>query len=184
MAVAVAEARKGDSCVIGGSGKTGRRVAEQLVARGATPVTASRSGQRRFGWRDKASWRPAVSARAVCLVDAQTDDTAELMAEFTDAAVRAGVGRLVLLSVRAWEQADDTSGFAVERAVQKSGAGSAAAWTVLRPTWFAQNFSEDSPLRDAVAAGRVEPPTGEGLEPFIDTTATKARSTPCPGHAR
>ncbi|MGH4033382.1 SDR family NAD(P)-dependent oxidoreductase [Actinomycetota bacterium Odt1-20B] len=151
--------------VLGGTGKTGRRVAAQLAGRGQRAVTASRSGQRRFDWHSKATWEPAVAGvRAAYLVDSQTPEAAALMGEFSRVAVAAGVRRLVLLSARAWEQAGDEAGFAVERAVQDSG----AAWTVLRPTWFAQNFSEEAFLRDAVAAGRVELPAGAGRDPFID----------------
>ncbi|RYJ29930.1 NAD-dependent oxidoreductase [Streptomyces sp. L-9-10] len=151
--------------VIGGTGKTGRRVVEQLSERGARPLSASRSGERRFDWQDKNTWAPAVAGTgAAYLVDSQGENAAELMAEFVDVAVQAGVRRLVLLSARAWEQAGDDAVFAVERAVRDSGAG----WTVLRPTWFAQNFSEEPFLRDAIVSGEVRLPTAEGPEPFID----------------
>ncbi|KUL52329.1 NmrA family protein [Streptomyces sp. NRRL F-4489] len=151
--------------VLGGTGKTGKRVARQLTERGFTPLVASRSGERRFDWQDRNTWAPAVAgAGAAYLVDSQGENAAALMAEFAEVAVKAGVRRLVLLSARAWEQAGDEAGFAVERAVRDSGAG----WTVLRPTWFAQNFSEEAFLRDPVVSGEVRLPTGEGLEPFID----------------
>ncbi|MFJ1581668.1 NAD(P)H-binding protein [Streptomyces sp. NPDC088147] len=151
--------------VIGGTGKTGRRVVEQLSERGARPLSASRSGERRFDWQDKNTWGTAVAGTgAAYLVDSQDENAAELMAEFVDVAVQAGVRRLVLLSARAWEQAGDDAVFAVERAVRDSGAG----WTVLRPTWFAQNFSEEPFLRDAIVSGEVRLPTAEGPEPFID----------------
>ncbi|MEU5959412.1 SDR family NAD(P)-dependent oxidoreductase [Streptomyces sp. NPDC047525] len=165
--MAVTEGHGGGSpvLVIGGTGKTGRRVAARLAARGRTAVAASRSGERHFDWRDRTTWELAVAGvSAAYLVDAQSEDAAALMADFARLAARSGVGRLVLLSARAWEQSRDDAAFAVERAVRDSG----AAWTILRPTWFAQNFGEESFLRDAVAAGRVELPTGQGLEPFID----------------
>ncbi|MFC7310640.1 NAD(P)H-binding protein [Streptomyces monticola] len=174
---------EGSVLVIGGTGKTGRRVVRQLTERGRRAVAASRSGERRFDWRDKSTWEPAVAeVRAAYLVDAQTEDAAALMAEFAEVAVRAGVRRLVLLSARAWEQSDAPAAFAVEDAVRASG----AEWTVLRPTWFAQNFSEEAFLRDAVAAGRVELPTGDGLEPFIDAediAAAAATALVDDGHA-
>ena len=40
-------------------------------------------------------------------------------------------------------------------------------WTVLRPSWFMQNFSEMFFL-DAVLAGEIELPVGDATEPFID----------------
>ncbi|WP_424187330.1 NAD(P)H-binding protein [Actinokineospora sp. G85] len=151
--------------VLGGTGKTGKRVVRHLADRGARAIAASRSGERRFDWQDRSTWGPAVrGVESIYVVDSQTENAAELLSEFVRDAVAAGTRRLVLLSARAWEQADDDSVFAVESVVQDSGAG----WTVLRPTWFAQNFSEDAFLSDAVVAGDVPLPTGDGLEPFID----------------
>lgn len=45
---------------------------------------------------------------------------------------------------------------------------SGAQWTVVRASWFAQNFSE-APLLDGMRAGELVFPAGEVLEPFIDT---------------
>jgi uncharacterized protein YbjT (DUF2867 family) len=52
---------------------------------------------------------------------------------------------------------------AAEQAVRDSG----AELTILRSTWFAQNFSEDY-WRDAVLSGEVALPAGEMPEPFVD----------------
>ncbi len=71
----------------------------------------------------------------------------------------AGVRRVVLLSAREEEAVIDG-----ERAVRESRV---AEWTVLRPSWFAQNFSEDFFL-PSVLAGDVRLSTGDGQEPFID----------------
>lgn len=151
--------------VLGGTGKTGRRVAHQLAEHGRSAKIASRSGGQHFDWQDESTWAPAVDGvEAAYLVDSQGEDAAQLLAEFARLAARKGVKRLVLLSARMWEQWEDESIFATERAVQDSGAG----WTVLRPTWFAQNFSEDAFWSDAVIGGEVVLPTWNGLEPFID----------------
>jgi uncharacterized protein YbjT (DUF2867 family) len=44
---------------------------------------------------------------------------------------------------------------------------SGADWTVLRCSWFSQNFSE-SYLRDPVLGGEVALPVGDVAEPFVD----------------
>jgi len=146
--------------VLGGTGKTGRRVAARLRTRGAEVRAASRRGETRFDWYDYDTWEPALAgATAVYLVDSQGPEAAGLMAAFSRAAVERGARRLVLLSSRDWPVIGD----AVERAVTESG----GAWTILRPTWFAQNFSEDPMLSEPVDAGLVELSTGDGLEPFV-----------------
>ena len=46
--------------VLGGTGKTGRRVVERLHARGV-PRIGSRSGTPPFDWEDESTWAPALS---------------------------------------------------------------------------------------------------------------------------
>ncbi len=43
--------------VLGGTGKTGRRVAERLLARGLPTRIGSRSGEPRFDWEEPTTWR-------------------------------------------------------------------------------------------------------------------------------
>ncbi len=155
----------GDVLVLAGRGKTGRRVAERLRRKGLGVRAASRSGAgpERFDWDDKSTWDAALhGARAVYLVprEAANPEGAPLVAEFAARAVEAGAERLVLLSAFSYPDATGP----VEEAVRKAGA---RQWTVLRPTWFAQNFSEDF-LRDPVRAGEVRMPEGEGAVPFVD----------------
>ncbi|MDA0631968.1 NAD(P)H-binding protein [Nonomuraea sp. MCN248] len=150
--------------VLGGTGKTGRRVAAALRARGVRVRAASRRGETPFDWHDHDTWAPALSGvSAAYLVDSQGPEAAELLAAFAGAAIARGVRRLVLLSSRDWPKLGDERLLASERAVKRSG----GAWTILRPTWFAQNFSEDPMLSDPVEAGRVELSAGHGLEPFV-----------------
>ena len=47
--------------VLGGSGKTGRRVVERLKARGIAVRATSRSGDTPFDWTDRSSWAPALA---------------------------------------------------------------------------------------------------------------------------
>jgi uncharacterized protein YbjT (DUF2867 family) len=152
--------------VLGGTGKTGRRVARQLAERGRTARVASRSGAHHFDWHDKDTWASAVDGvGAVYVVDEQSDRSAELLAEFAALGVRQGVDRFVLLSARLMDLwVDDESMFGAERAVQHSGVG----WTILRPAWFSQNFSEDPILSVDIDEGEVVLPDWTGTEPFID----------------
>jgi uncharacterized protein YbjT (DUF2867 family) len=46
--------------VLGGTGKTGRRVVERLEARGLPVRVGSRSGAPPFDWEDQATWAPAL----------------------------------------------------------------------------------------------------------------------------
>ena len=46
--------------VLGGTGKTGRRVVERLTARGLPVRIGSRSGEPPFDWEERATWAPAL----------------------------------------------------------------------------------------------------------------------------
>ncbi|MFD8549691.1 NAD(P)H-binding protein [Streptomyces sp. NPDC059649] len=153
--------------VLGGTGKTGSRVARRLKAAGLPVRTTSRSGgDVRFDLDDAASWAPALDGvTAVYLVEprlsASTDHAARIPRLVTEA-VACGVRRLVLLSApRAGEEGHPLH--AAEQAVRGCGVD----WTILRPQWFAQNFSE-GPWRPGILAGTLALPTGDGRTPFID----------------
>lgn len=47
--------------VTGGTGKTGRRVAQRLADRGVPVRVGSRSGAPRFDWEDPDTWAPALA---------------------------------------------------------------------------------------------------------------------------
>jgi hypothetical protein len=46
--------------VLGGTGKTGRRVVERLTARGLPVRIASPSGEPRFDWKDRSTWNTVL----------------------------------------------------------------------------------------------------------------------------
>lgn len=146
--------------VVGGTGKTGRRVAEGLEARGVGHRPVSRRSEIRFDWFDEATWGPALEGATAAYVvpPALTLDDAEVAA-FVPRAVAAGVRRFVYLSARGIAAEDGR-----ERAVRESGVD----WTVLRPTWFAHNFSEDFFLPQVLAGEVVLPGHGDGAHPFVD----------------
>jgi uncharacterized protein YbjT (DUF2867 family) len=156
-------ARNGRVLVLGGtSGKTGRRVLERLHARGITTRAASRSGDTPFDWNDRATWGPAlhgVDAAYIAYVpDLAVPGAAETVSAFAEQAVGAGVRRLVLLSGRGEEEAERT-----ERLVAQAG----AEWTVVRCSWFNQNFSEGF-FVDGIREGELALPVGDVPEPFVD----------------
>jgi uncharacterized protein YbjT (DUF2867 family) len=153
---------EGTTLVIGGTGKTGRRVAERLVARGLPVRVGSRSCDPPFDWEDQATWAPALrDIGAVYLAyypDLAVPGAVDAVRSFAELAVESGVRRLVLLSGRGEEGAELS-----EQAVRDSGAD----WTILRSSWFSQNFSENF-LLEPVLAGEVALPVGNVGEPFID----------------
>jgi len=148
--------------VLGGTGKTGGRVAARLTARGLPVRIGSRSGEPPFDWEDRATWAPALRDVASVYVsyypDLAVPGAAATVGSFAELAVESGARRLVLLSGRGEEGAE-----LGEQAVRDSGAD----WTIVRSTWFSQNFSE-SYMLEPVLAGEVALPAGNVGEPFVD----------------
>ncbi|MFZ3494525.1 NAD(P)H-binding protein [Streptomyces sp. 5.8] len=149
--------------VIGGTGKTGRRVAEKLTALGRPVRVGSRSGEPAFDWNEPESWGPALEGVDRVYVTYYPDlgfpGAAEHVGAFARQAVAAGARRLVLLSGRGEEAAQRS-----EEALKESGVD----WTVVRAAWFNQNFDESFFL-EPVLAGEIALPTGDAVEPFVDT---------------
>jgi uncharacterized protein YbjT (DUF2867 family) len=148
--------------VVGGTGKTGRRVAERLVARGVPVRIGSRSGMPPFDWENEATWGDALDGVGAAYItyypDLVVPGATGAVEALVKAALAKGVRRLVLLSGRGEPEAQRA-----EQALIASGAD----WTILRCSWFSQNFSENY-LVDSVLAGEVILPAGDIGEPFID----------------
>lgn len=151
--------------VIAASGKTGRRVADRLEATGQPVRRSSRSGATpatTFDWDDRATWGPALEgARAAYVVyspDLAVPAAPAAITAFAQLAREKGLRRLVLLSGRGEEEAQRC-----ERIVQDSG----LEWTIVRASWFAQNFDEGA-FHELVMAGEVALPVSDVQEPFID----------------
>lgn len=148
--------------VLGGNGKTGRRVVERLQASGHSVRPASRSTTPRFDWEDRSTWAQALANASQAYIAYQPDlavpgALATVTALF-EQAVASGVKRLVLLSGRGEVEAEQA-----EDALKASGAD----WTILRCSWFSQNFSE-SFLADAIRDRIVALPVRPVPEPFVD----------------
>ena len=148
--------------VLGANGKTGRRVASGLRERGIEVRAGSRSGNPPFDWERPDTWAPVLEGVGAAYISYYPDlampGAVQTTASFAELAVERGVRRLVLLAGRGEPEAEEAEG-----AVRDSGAD----LTILRSTWFAQNFSEDY-MRDHVLSGVVALPAGDTPEPFID----------------
>jgi len=148
--------------VLGGTGKTGRRVAERLVRAGKSVRVGSRSTPIPFDWERPATWGPVLRGIGAAYVAFQPDlavpGALQTVREFFTQAIGAGVEKLVLLSGRGEPEAQ-----AAETALQGTGAD----WTILRASWFNQNFSENFFL-EPLLAGEVALPATLAAEPFVD----------------
>lgn len=148
--------------VLGANGKTGRRVADRLTARGVPVRRGTRSGTPPFDWENPATWAPALAGVDAVYVsyfpDLAVPGAVDAVREVTELAEKAGTRRLVLLSGRGEAEAQ-----AAEDVVRAGG----VEWTVVRCAWFDQNFSEGY-LLDPVLAGHVVLPADAVTEPFID----------------
>ena len=162
----------------GGTGKVGRRVAARLRDLGVPTRVAGRSSAPPFDWTDDSTWPAALDGVRSAFVVPY--DGAQLTRPFVAAAVERGVERIVLLSgrgvdVSGYLPADVMAGNAHidgEAAVRST----AVDWTILRPGWFAQNFSEGF-FRDAVLSGDVRLPAGDGAASFVDADDIAAVAT-------
>lgn len=123
--------------VLGGTGKTGRRVVSRLEERGLPVRIGSRSSAPPFDWEAPGSWAPALDDVGAVYItyypDLAVPGATEGVQAFCAQAMKTGVRRLVLLSGRGEEEAQRA-----EQALIATGAD----WTIVRASWFAQNFSE------------------------------------------
>lgn len=148
--------------IIGAGGKTGGRVDARLRAQGISTRAVSRSTAIAFDWERPETWDAALHGVTRAYVTYQPDlsvpAAAQSIGALAAAAHRKGVRHLVLLSGR-----NEPGAQRAEAALQASGVD----WTIVRASWFNQNFSEGY-LLDSVIAGEVALPAGDVPEPFID----------------
>ena len=149
--------------ILGGTGKTGRRVAERLSTLGYTNIRiGSRSQTPAFDWEDADTWLEVIQGINTVYITFQPDlaipSAAETIQQFTNLAADHGITKMVLLSGRGEQEAQ-----LCEQIVMNT----APHWTIVRASWFNQNFSE-SVFLDPILAGHVALPRAEALEPFTD----------------
>ncbi len=148
--------------VIGSTGKTGSRIFEKLTDLGHDVRPGSRHATIPFDWDDAATWGPALAGVGAVYIsyfpDLAVPGASAKIEELTVAARDAGVERLVLLSGRGEPHAQ-----LCEVIVARSG----LEYTLVRASWFAQNFSEGYLLAPAMA-GEIALPAGNVREPIVD----------------
>ncbi len=148
--------------IIGKNGKTGARVNQRLQALGYTPRAVSRSTTPSFDWENSATWLAAIQGTRTAYVTYQPDlaipNAETTIKNFVKLARENGLEHIVLLSGRGEEGAQRA-----EKILQESG----ISWTILRCSWFCQNFSESFML-EGVLTGELVLPEADTLEPFVD----------------
>jgi len=148
--------------VVGGTGKTGRRVAKRLQGLGLAHRLGSRSAEPAFDWENEKDWPLALKSVSRAYVTYYPDlcvpGAVEKVRSFFNAAKGAGVKKVVFLSGRGEPEAERA-----EEALQSAGLDC----TILRSSFFSQNFSENFFL-DAIRTGEVALPVAAVGEPFVD----------------
>ena len=148
--------------VIGSTGKTGRRIVQQLSERGHAVKEGSRQSEPPFEWENSSTWpeslRGVEAAYVSYFPDLAFPGASEKIEALTKCAAEAGVKRLVLLSGRGEAHAQHC-----EDIVRNSG----LEYTLVRASWFAQNFSEGY-LHEPVLEGMIALPAGDVREPIVD----------------
>lgn len=149
--------------IIGGTGKTGRRVAKRLTSMGHPVRIGSRHATPAFDWTDPTTWAEALSGCDSAYVTFQPDiglpGADAVIDAFARVAVATGCRRLVLLSGRGEDGA---------RRAEDALIASGADWTVVRSAFFAQNFTE-SFWSEELAQGSLTLVEHQVGEPFVDT---------------
>jgi uncharacterized protein YbjT (DUF2867 family) len=153
---------EGTVLVLGGTGKTGRRVGERLKTAGRNVRLGSRRGDPAFDWENRDTWALALNGISAVYVSYQPDlavpGAIDTVGAFFAKAIHSGVGKIVLLSGRGEPEAEEA-----EDVLQATNAD----WTILRSSWFSQNFSENFFL-EPILAGETALPEGLAAEPFVD----------------
>jgi uncharacterized protein YbjT (DUF2867 family) len=149
--------------ILGGNGKTGRRVAQLLNSVNGVEVRlGSRSENPSFDWERPETWLEAIKGIDTAYITFQPDlaipTAPETIRQFTELAAQNGIQKMVLLSGRGEKEAQ------VCEEIVKS---TAKKWTIVRASWFNQNFSE-SIFLEPILSGFVALPKANIPEPFTD----------------
>jgi len=154
---------KNNILVIGGTGKTGRKVAERLTKLDQIVRIGSRSGSPAFNWEDSSTWSAALKGMDKIYITFQPDlavpGALEAIEGLTKEAKKSGIKKLVLLSGKGEREAE-----LCEQVVINSGID----YTIVRASWFNQNFSESFFL-DPIMSGHVALPQANAKVPYVDT---------------
>lgn len=175
--------------VTGATGNTGAQVVAGLRQHGHLARAASRRPDPDdddavvFDWADESTFMNALDGVRTVYLVAPTGvaDPVSLARPFLEQAAAVGVRRVVQLSSSAVARGEPGLG-----AIHDSVANLFAQFTILRPSWFMQNFVGDHPLADGIRrSAQVITATGDGRLGFIDAAdvaavAVRALASPEP----
>jgi len=149
--------------VIGGTGKTGRKVASKLIEAGQNVRIGSRSATPAFDWDNPETWAESMQGMDKVYITFQPDlavpGALEAIEELTRQAKKGTIKKLVLLSGKGEREAE-----LCEQVVIHSGLD----YTIVRASWFNQNFSESFFL-EPILEGFVALPQADVKVPYVDT---------------
>ncbi|MFE4709363.1 ergot alkaloid biosynthesis protein [Paenibacillus sp. NPDC056722] len=133
--------------ITGGRGKTGTRIAERLEQQGYSYTTTLRNAQLitnpenevHFDWYDSSTFLPVLKdiERVYLVAPIGDPEPIKVMKPFIELALEKGVRRFVLLSSASISENGPVFG-PVHQLLKEL----APEWTVLRPSYFMQNFTE------------------------------------------
>lgn len=156
------------------TGLAGTEVVKALVENGVAVKAGSRSGTDLpgaetviFSYDDPGTFAAALEGAdgMFMLVPAEAVPRADdIVRRLVDAAVDAGVGRIVCMTGMSADQPGSEM-YQVEQIVRGSG----VEWTLLRPNWFSQNFAPGFYLEGIKAMGGLFVPAGDVALSFVDT---------------
>ena len=150
--------------IVGATGKTGRKVYDMLsnVLPSSQIKAASRSSDVKFDWSEPVTWEPALQGVSHVYLtyypDLAAPTSAEHISGLCTLAKTVGVKHVTLLSGRGEPAAQ-----ACEDILINSG----LSWTIIRASWFNQNFS-DGFFKAFIDAGHIHLPVDSVREPFVD----------------
>ena len=149
--------------VLGGTGKTGRKVAQKLTDLGQDVRIGSRSASPAFEWGDPSGWDEVLEGIDKMYItfvpDLAVPGAYEAIKELSTRAKKAGVQKMVLLSGKGEKEAERC-----EQVIAESGIN----YTIVRASWFNQNFSESFFL-EPILAGNLAMPKPDVRVPYVDT---------------
>lgn len=160
--------------IVGATGRVGKALAGQAVARGQgvvalarRPELVSEAPARRFDFDDRSTWAPAVQGLQALFLVAPPGDPENAAAEaiaFLELARGQGVEHATFCSARAMVFIDRALSF--HRIEAWLAQRSEMSHAILRPSWFMQNFS--GPWRPALERGLLALPAGGGACTWVD----------------
>jgi uncharacterized protein YbjT (DUF2867 family) len=166
----------GTTLVIGATGKVGREVVAQLVARGEHVRAATRNPaaanlpknasavQFRLDREEDLRNALAGADRLFMLAPENYLEPDRAVARIVEKGKAAGIGTMVLMTAMGVEYSDNPFSRA-ERIVSESG----LRHTFIRPNWFMQNFSIGSLAKSIRHTGHICLPAADARVSFVDT---------------